>query len=290
VTGEDSTPERLPGALLTGKPPQPAAEHAGSEPAASSSRTRVTVWTVSAAACLTWERPVRQCPLASPAVGGDCYSPGYSAPGGSATATRMQTTDACDDYQTSAGSQRCLRSCMPAVARPRCCISCCTELTLKTWAPSQSSAHHHRRGACGARGPRGARGAKPGKGAAWASSTSASLAAASERVSGSNASSATMLRNASAARAGSSSASLSAASKRSSSSSSYMGVSAFLRGSSPYPLSVDGRSVVCRPVPCGLRREHSHAPGPACHCLAPVPGMTSREIKLTLHTRLHRRE
>lgn len=25
-------------------------------------------------------------------------------------------------------------------------------------------------------------------------------------------------------------------------------------------------------VPCGLRREHGHVPGPACHCLAPVPG------------------
>ena len=55
--------------MLTGKPPQPAAEHAGFEPAASSSRSQVTVWTVSAAACLTWERPVRQCPLAFPAVG-----------------------------------------------------------------------------------------------------------------------------------------------------------------------------------------------------------------------------
>ena len=50
--------------------------------------------------------------------------------------------------------------------------------------------------------------------AAWAESTSASLAAASERVSGSNASSATMLRKASAAWASSTSANLAAASKR----------------------------------------------------------------------------
>ena len=33
-------------------------------------------------------------PLASTAVGGDCYSLGYSAPGGSAVATWMQTTGA----------------------------------------------------------------------------------------------------------------------------------------------------------------------------------------------------
>jgi transposase-like protein len=58
--------------------------------------------------------------------------------------------------------------------------------------------------------------------AAWAESTSASLAAASERISGSNASSATMLRKASAAWASSTSANLAAASKRSSCSSSYM--------------------------------------------------------------------
>ena len=223
--------------------------------------------------------------------------------------------------------------CMPVAARPCCCPSCSTELTLKTWAPSQSLAHSdHRgargaRGACGARGPRGARGAEPRKGAAaWAGSTSASLAAASERVSGSNLSSATMLRKASAARAsstsaslaaaskrvsgsnlssatmlrkasapraGSSSASLSAASKRSSSSSSYMAVSAFfervvsisaVRGWTKRRFAV--------PVPCGLRREHSRVPGPACHCLAPVPGMTSGEMKLkpTLYARLHRRE
>ena len=41
VTGEDSTPERLPGALLTGKLSQPAAERTGFEPAASSSRSQV---------------------------------------------------------------------------------------------------------------------------------------------------------------------------------------------------------------------------------------------------------
>jgi hypothetical protein len=171
--------------------------------------------------------------------------------------------------------------CMPVAARPWCCTSCSTELALKTWAPSQSLAHSdHRgaRGACGACGARGACGAEPRKGAAaWAGSTSASLAAASERVSESNLSSATMLRKASAPRAGSSSASLSAASKRSSSSSSYMAVSAFfervvsisaVRGWTKRRFAV--------PVPCGLRREHSRVPGPACHCLAPVPGYDVR--------------
>ena len=83
--------------------------------------------------------------------------------------------------------------------------------------------------------------------AAWVSSTSASLAAASKRVSGSNASSATMLRKATAPRAGLSSASLSAASKRSANlPSTCMAVSAFLRRWSPCPLSIDGRSAVCR--------------------------------------------
>jgi hypothetical protein len=63
----------------------------------------------------------------------------------------MQTTGACQVGTSSAGSQRCLRSCMRAVVRPRCCTSCCTELThtcqggsvrlpLATVAPLESSA------------------------------------------------------------------------------------------------------------------------------------------------------
>ena len=45
-------------------------------------------------------------------------------------------------------------------------------------------------------------------------------------------------------------------------------------------------------VPCGLRKEHSRVPGPACHCLIPVPGYDAHETKLTptLYTRLHRGE
>ena len=46
-------------------------------------------------------------------------------------ATWMQITGACDDRTTLAASKRRLRSFMPAIALPRCCTSCCTELTLK---------------------------------------------------------------------------------------------------------------------------------------------------------------
>lgn len=42
-----------------------------------------------------------------------------------------RTAGAQDDRTTSAARGRCLRSCAPAVGRPRCCASCCTELTLK---------------------------------------------------------------------------------------------------------------------------------------------------------------
>ena len=41
----------------------------------------------------------------------------------------MQTTGACQVRTSSAGSQRCLRSCMRAVVRPCCCTSCCMDLT-----------------------------------------------------------------------------------------------------------------------------------------------------------------
>jgi hypothetical protein len=72
-----------------------------------------------------------------------------------------------------------------------------------------------------------------------------------KRVSGSNASSATMLRRATAPRAGSSSASLSAASKRSSSSFSYMAVSAFFeRGVSV--CAVRGWTKRRLPCPCDV--------------------------------------
>ena len=42
--------------------------------------------------------------------------------------TSMRTTGAPEDWSSSAGSQRCLRSCTRAVVRPRCCTFCCTEL------------------------------------------------------------------------------------------------------------------------------------------------------------------
>ena len=50
---------------------------------------------------------------------------------GPATIPSMRTTGACDDRTTSAASERCPRSCMPAVVRPCCCTFCCTELTCK---------------------------------------------------------------------------------------------------------------------------------------------------------------
>jgi hypothetical protein len=75
---------------------------------------------------------VRQRLLASIAVGGDCYSLGYSAPGGFGLTTSMRTTGARQVGTRSAGSQRCLRSCMRAVVRSCCCTSCCTELTSKS--------------------------------------------------------------------------------------------------------------------------------------------------------------
>jgi hypothetical protein len=79
-------------------------------------------------------------------------------------------------------------------------------------------------------------------------------------VSGSNASSATMLRRASAARAGSTSASLSAVSKRSSGSFSYMAVSAFSARS--VPVSETDSLAGSRPGPAGERDEHPGAGGP----------------------------
>jgi len=42
----------------------------------------------------------------------------------------MQTTGACQVGTSSAGGQRCLRSCRRAVACPCCCTSCCMALTL----------------------------------------------------------------------------------------------------------------------------------------------------------------
>jgi hypothetical protein len=60
---------------------------------------------------------------------------GLSAPiadgfGGAALVTlSMRTTGACQVGTSSAGSQRCLRSCMRAVVRPCCCTFCCTRLT-----------------------------------------------------------------------------------------------------------------------------------------------------------------
>ena len=45
---------------------------------ASSSRSQVAARTASAAARLTWDKTVRECPLAAIAVDGDCYSLGYS--------------------------------------------------------------------------------------------------------------------------------------------------------------------------------------------------------------------
>ncbi len=48
----------------------------------------------------------------------------------------MRTTGAPQVRSTSAGSQRCLRSCMRAVVRPCCCTYCCTELTLTRQASS----------------------------------------------------------------------------------------------------------------------------------------------------------
>ena len=55
----------------------------------------------------------------------------YSARSGTDVAAFwMQTTGACQVGTSSAGSQRCLGSCVRAVVRPCCCTSCCTELTL----------------------------------------------------------------------------------------------------------------------------------------------------------------
>jgi len=48
----------------------------------------------------------------------------------------IQTTGVYEDAPTSAGSQRCLRSCMRAVVRPCCRTSCCTDLTLTRQADS----------------------------------------------------------------------------------------------------------------------------------------------------------
>ena len=44
----------------------------------------------------------------------------------------MRTTGAHDDRTTSAGSRRCLRSCKPAVVRPRCCTFCCRSMSRLT--------------------------------------------------------------------------------------------------------------------------------------------------------------
>jgi hypothetical protein len=45
--------------------------------------------------------------------------------------TSMRTTGACDDSPISAANPCSPWSCMRAVVRPRCCTSCCTELTLE---------------------------------------------------------------------------------------------------------------------------------------------------------------
>ena len=50
--------------------------------------------------------------------------------------TSMRTTGVPQVRPTSAGSQRCLRSCMRAVVRRCCCTHCCTELTLTRQASS----------------------------------------------------------------------------------------------------------------------------------------------------------
>src|SRR6266699_1279381 len=44
--------------------------------------------------------------------------------------TSMRTTSAHQDRPTSAVHRRCLRSCVPAVVRPCCCTSCCTDFAL----------------------------------------------------------------------------------------------------------------------------------------------------------------
>ena len=83
-------------------------------------------------------RMVRRCPLPSAVGGGDCYSLGYSVvrdwgygPRSNdhldANYRRVRRLDNLGSYV----SKRCLRLCMPAIARPCCCTSCCTELTPK---------------------------------------------------------------------------------------------------------------------------------------------------------------
>jgi hypothetical protein len=47
----------------------------------------------------------------------------------------MQTRGACQVGTTTTARGRCLRSCMRAIVRPRCCTGCCTELMLKVRAP-----------------------------------------------------------------------------------------------------------------------------------------------------------
>jgi hypothetical protein len=48
---------------------------------------------------------------------------------GHAARPSMRTMGACQVGTTTAASGRCLRSCMPAVVRPCCCTTCCTDLT-----------------------------------------------------------------------------------------------------------------------------------------------------------------
>ena len=60
----------------------------------------------------------------------DCPRPTRSAVP-SKLSVWMQTIGACQVGISSAGSQRCLRSCMREVVRPCCCTFCCTKLTLK---------------------------------------------------------------------------------------------------------------------------------------------------------------
>ncbi len=98
---------------------------------ASSSRSQVAVLTASAAARLTWDRSsvsVRWRPLLAVAIVTHLVT---RLRAGFGFTNWMQTTGAPEDRSTSAGSQRCLRSCMRAVVCPRCCTFCCTELTLK---------------------------------------------------------------------------------------------------------------------------------------------------------------
>jgi hypothetical protein len=105
---------------------------AGFEPAASSSRSQVAVSTASAASYLTWERSsvsVRWRPLLALAIVTHLVTRLWA---GFGLATWMQTTGTSQVGMSSAGSQRCLRSCMRAVVRLHCCTSCCPKLAFSS--------------------------------------------------------------------------------------------------------------------------------------------------------------